>query len=346
MNHTSVPLVPGHAGRLRDRALRAAASGALAVSLVVSPRPAVALVRRVFDAGGAETARGLARHAPAGVTTRSDERYGPGGDELLDIHRPDGVAAALPLVLWVHGGGWVAGAKDEAADYLRLLASDGWAVAAPAYTLAPRGRYPGPLRQVAAALAHLRRDAARLGLDPGRIVLAGDSAGAQLAAQLAAVMTTPGYAEQVGVPAPAPPECLRGAVLACGPYDLARLGVGAGATARRLVHAVLWAYSGRRGHGRDASFATANVIDHLSAAFPPALITVGNADPLREHSRMLAGRLRDLGHAPETVFFPEDHTPALGHEYQFQLDLPDARAFLERLRGFLAHTLSPPPAGG
>lgn len=335
MDHGSVPLMPARTGGLRRRAVTAAARGLLATTLLVSPRPAVALVRRVFDAGGRETADRLARHAPGGTTTDGDLRYGARPDELLDLHRQEGPGGPLPLLMWIHGGGWVAGRKDEAADYLRLIAREGWAVASPAYTLAPRGRYPEPLRQAAAALGFLVREADRLGIDAGRIVLAGDSAGAQLAAQLAAVITTPGYADLVGVPPPVAPGRLTGVVLACGPYDLSSLGAGAGGTAGRLVHAVLWAYSGRRRHGRDALFATANVVDHLSPMFPPALITVGNADPLREHSRLLAARLRDLGHTPETVVFPDGLTPPLGHEYQFDLDLPAARTFLDRLRVFL-----------
>lgn len=340
MNHTSVPLIPPPRPGPRDRLLRACASAALTVSLVVSPRPAVALIRRVFTAGGAATGDRLARHAPTGVATVADERYGTRPDEVLDVHRPAAATDPLPVVMWVHGGGWLAGSKDEAADYLRLVARDGYAVVAPDYTLAPDAHYPGPVRQLAAALTHVQQHAGRLGLDPRRIVIAGDSAGAQLAAQLAALVTTPGYADQVGVAAPTSAERLRGVVLACGPYDLQRLAVGRSGIAQRLVHAVLWAYSGHRHHMRDPRFATASVIDHISPAFPPALITVGNADSLRAHSHLLAQRLRDLDRAPETVFFPEDHTPALAHEYQFDLDTDDGRAFLERLREFLARHLA------
>jgi acetyl esterase len=103
---------------------------------------------------------------------------------------------------------------------------------------------------------------------------------------------------------------------------------------------ILWAYSGHRGFRHDAGFALASVADHLSSRFPPALITVGNADPLRAHSALLAGRLRDLGVDVDGLFFPDDHQHPLGHEYQFDLDTEAGRQFLERLTAFLAHRLA------
>lgn len=340
MSHRPIPVVSPRHG-VPARVVGTLARGLLAVSLLVSPRPAVAVVKRAFDAGGVATAAGLARHAPTGVETREDVRYGSGPDETFDMHRPAGADGSLPVVLWIHGGGWVAGSKEELRDYLRLVAADGVAVVAPAYTLAPRGRYPGPLHQVAAALRHVCARADELRLDADRIVVAGDSAGAQLAAQLATVTTSPEYSQRVGVAPPVEATRLHGVVLACGPYDIARLSVGADSSARPLMHAVLWAYSGRRRYARDRLFATASVLDHVTGSFPPALVTVGNADPLREHSRLLVQRLRDLGCAPETLFFPDDHVPPLGHEYQFDLDTEAAQEFRRRLRGFLADRLVP-----
>jgi acetyl esterase/lipase len=295
----------------------------------------VILIRRVFAAGGAATARALEPHTPSGIDVLADERYGDGPDELLDVLRPAGVDGPLPVVLWVHGGGWVGGSKEELRGWLALIASHGYAVAAPRYSLAPEQRYPTPARQIMRALRHLQDGAGRLGLDPGRLVLAGDSAGAQLAAQAAALVTTPGYADAVGVEPTVDAGQLRGVVLACGPYDLDLLGAGGS----RLVDAVGWAYSGRRRYRDDPLFATLSVARHVGAAFPPALITVGDADPLRPHSELLAERLRAAGVETETVFFPAGHDPPLGHEYQFDLDTDAGRLFLDRMLAFLARVI-------
>jgi acetyl esterase len=312
---------------------------AIRATLLVSPRPAALLLRRLFASGGAATARGLARHAPGGIAVRRDERYGVGEDAVLDVYRPQDAQEALPLVVWVHGGGWLGGSKEELAGFFRLIAARGYVVAAPRYSLAPEHPYPTAVREIMHALTHLSAHASGLGLDASRIVIGGDSAGAQLAAQIAALVTTPGYAELVGVPPAIEPDGLRGVVLACGAYDLSLLRQGSG-VARSLSTAILWAYSGHRAFQRDASFAQASVAEHLSSTFPPALVTVGNADPLHTQSIALAQRLRDHGVEVDALFFPDDRQPPLGHEYQFDLDTEAGLEFLQRLTAFLSRRLT------
>ena len=331
----ATPFVAPHDG-LGHRLLLGGAKVTLRATLLVSPRPAVWLLRRAFAAGGAATARGLAAHAPEGVVGAYDEPYGDEPDMVLDVYRPAASKEILPTVVWIHGGGFVGGTKDELRGWFTLISSKGYAVVAPRYSLAPGRRYPAPVRQLMQVFPYLDANGARLGLDPGRVVVCGDSAGAQLAAQTVALVTTPGYADAVGIAPTVEPDRLRGVVLACGPFDLRLLG-----GANRIVAAVGWAYSGRRRYLDDPRFATMSVADHLSPAFPPALVTVGNADPLRPHSELLVERLRALGAEPETLFFPAGHAPPLGHEYQFDLDTDAGRLFLERMLAFLGERLSP-----
>lgn len=319
------------------------AGAAVRASLLVSPWPAALLIRKVFAANGAKLAAALGRHAPANVLGLIDERYGPDSDMLLDVFRPASATGPLPLVVWVHGGGFVGGTKDELAGYFKLLASHGFAVAAPRYSLAPGHRYPAPLRQLMQALTYLQANAGRLLIDPDRIALAGDSAGAHIAAQAGALVTTPGYADAVGIIPTITSAQLRGLVLACGPYDL-QLGHHASSPAGRLfVQIVLQAYSGKRHFLDDRAFAAWSITDNVTAAFPPTLITVGNADPLRPHSELLAGKLRNHGAETQTLFFAAGHQPPLGHEYQFDLDTDAGQLFLGRLLTFLSQRLATPP---
>jgi acetyl esterase/lipase len=342
----AAPLVPPARGGLGERLLRWCLGAALRASLLVSPRPAALLVRRVFAAGGAKTAEALARHAPPDVAALIDERYGDEPDMLLDLYRPASATGLLPVLLWVHGGGFCGGTKDELAGYLKLVASRGYAVAGPRYSLAPEHRYPTPPRQMMQALAFLQAESRRLQLDPARIVVGGDSAGAHIAAQIGALVTTPGYPDAVGVVPTIAPAQLRGLVLACGPYDLALARSADTPAGRRLIQVVLWAYSGKRRVLDDPGFAAWSVPDHVTSAFPPTLITVGNADPLRPHSERLAERLRERGVETETLFYPDDHEPPLGHEYQFDLDSDAGRRFYEHLLAFLQKRLGPSPSDG
>jgi acetyl esterase/lipase len=276
------------------------------------------------------------------VTGLIDERYGPDPDMLLDVFRPASASGPLPLVVWVHGGGFVGGSKDELAGYFKLVASHGFAVAAPRYSLAPGRRYPTPLRQLMQALRYLEENAGRLLIDPDRIALAGDSAGAQIAAQAGALVTTPGYAEAVGVTPTITPAQLRGLILACGIYDLPLVRHPPAPAGRVFVQVSLLAYSGQRRFLDDPAFAAWSITDHVSPAFPPTLITVGNADPLRPHSELLAARLQAEGAETETLFFPAQHQPPLDHEYQFDLDTDAGQLFLDRLLTFLRQRLATP----
>jgi acetyl esterase/lipase len=295
MSDEETPLVPErHAGRAGRMLLRLVLLGVRA-SLLFSPRPAARLVRRVFASTGANFAQALARHAPAGVEALVDERYGDEPDMRLDVYRPAAATGALPLLVWLHGGGFVGGAKEELAGYLKLIAHDGYVVAAPRYSLAPDRRYPTPPRQMMQAWDISRGDAERLRIDPDRIALAGDSAGAHIAAQLAALVTTPGYADVVGVSPTITPARLRCLVLVCGPYDLGLARHASSPAGSRFIQIVLWAYTGKRHFLDDPAASSWSVTENLTSAFPPALITVGNADPLKEHSELLARKLRDHG---------------------------------------------------
>ncbi len=330
-------------GGAGERVKRWCAGIAVRASLVVTPRLAALLMRREFAAGGPLFAQELEKHAPPGVAALTDERYGDEDDMLLDVFRPADAAGRLPLVLWVHGGGWVGGSKEALVSYLKLIASHGYVVAGPGYSLAPEHHYPTPPRQMMQALEYLQVNADRYQIDPDRIAIGGDSAGAQIAAQIGALVTTPGYAAAVGVTPAITAAQLRGLVLACGRYHLGLAERVSARPDRRFTKTIMWAYSGTRHYLRDPVFATFSVADHVTPAFPPALITVGNGDPLRPLSELLAERLRAHGIEPETLFFPTaPHQPLLGHEYQFDLDTDEGQLFLDRMLTFLQRRLELP----
>ena len=344
MSDEATPVLPESHGAVGDRVLRAGVKVALRASLLVSPRPATLLLRKVFAAGGAHTAAGLEKHAPApaSVVSLIDERYGSDPDAVLDVFRPASASEALPTLLWVHGGGFLGGSKEELSSYFRLLATHGYTVVAPRYPLAPEHRYPTPTRQVMQALKYLQGNAERLQLDPNRLAIGGDSAGAQIAAQVGALVTTPGYADAVGVAPTITSAQLRGLVLACGQYEVELPSDVSTKAGRRYFHTVLWAYSGKRNYLGDPSFSTFGVTEHVTSAFPPTLLTVGNVDPLRPHSKLLVEKLRAQGVKPETLFYPDDYEPPLNHEYQFNLDTDAGQLFLERMLMFLQLCLRQP----
>lgn len=305
----------------------------------VSPRPAIAGIRWLFDRGAAQTGAALVKHLPPGVQTLAGQTYRQDPTPLgFDLHRPAAAAGqALPLMVWIHGGAFVSGRKEDVAHYVAHHAAGGMAVASLDYTLAPAATYPTQLREVNQAVAHLLREAGRLGIDPTRVLLAGDSAGAQLAAQLAAVSTDPAYARAVGIDPALAPGQLRGVLLFCGVYDFAALPYDG--VVGVLLRAVARGFLGARDFRAAPGFEQASVVRHVGAAFPPAFIAAGNGDPLLPQSQALAARLQAAGVAVETVFHPPGLVPPLGHEYQFDLDRAEGRDTLERAIAFALQRL-------
>ena len=299
----------------------------------LSPWPAALFYRVLMDRGGDGLSRALARHVPGGVTAIIDQRYAEDADARLDVYHPAQGGAALATVVWLHGGGFFAGSKRQVGNYLRILASRGFTTVGVEYSIAPGANYPTPVRQANAALGYLVRDAKRLRVDPRRLFLAGDSAGAQIAAQLANIISVPSYASAVGIAPSVSRSQLRGVVLYCGPYE-AGLSKGKGLYGH-FVGTSVWAYSGVRDPEKRRLNPEFSVGRFVTPAFPPAFISAGNGDPLLAHSRLLAEALAKQGVKVETLFFPDGLQPPLPHEYQFNLDHEAGRLALERSVGFL-----------
>lgn len=303
-----------------------------------SPWPSALIYRYVFDQGGRATAAALEKHVPPGVTSKLNEQYDPGdSDALLDVFYPSDIENAgkvLTTIVWIHGGGFFAGTKDDIANYARILAAKGYTVVGVDYSLAPGARYPTPLRQVNAALAFLMKNAARYHIDPARLVLAGDSAGAQIAAQTAAIISDPVYAKAVGIEPAIEHTQLIGAILYCGVYDRRLIkfeGPFAG-----FLRTVGWSYFGTPDFLDLPSAAQFSVVENIPADYPPVFISAGNDDPLLPHSLSMADTLEKRGVAVDRLFFPKDYTPPLPHEYQFNLDIDAGKIAFERTLNFLA----------
>lgn len=303
---------------------------ALVAMYVLTPWPRALHLRYEFDKDGDQTAQKLAPYVPSGVTAILDQRYDSGNSDVaLDVYRPDG-SQPRTTVVWIHGGGWLAGNKEQMGNYARILAARGFTVAMVGYSLAPGATYPAQVRQTNAALGYLVRNAERLGVDPSRLVLAGDSAGTQIALQVATLILQPHYARTVGIPPTLTRDQLAGLLLYCGIYRMEKED-----EKIRVLATEYWSYSGTRDFLRDPHFATAWVMDRVNGDFPPAFISVGNEDGLRPQSIALADALEKNGVRVDRLIFPEDHTPKLGHEYQFEFDRPEARQALDRSVAFL-----------
>jgi acetyl esterase len=304
----------------------------------LSPWPGAMFLRYVLDLGDARMSQALEKHVPPGVAVQRDLSYEPGDDDaLLDVYYPakiEGTAQRLTTVVWVHGGAWVSGSKTAFEPYMRILAAKGYTVVSVGYSLAPEKTYPVPVRQVNAALGYLTRNADKLHIDPSRLVLSGDSAGAQIAAQVANIISAPDYAATMGITPSIERSQLRGVMLFCGAYDLSLADMNG--PYRWFLKTVLWSYTGEKNYATDPRFAPASVVRYVTSDFPPAFISDGNADPLLPQSVEMVRVLTAKGVPVDSLFFPSYYTPALPHEHQFDLDNAAGMLVLTRAEAFLA----------
>ncbi|MCR5871761.1 alpha/beta hydrolase [Sphingomonas sp. J315] len=135
--------------------------------------------------------------ATAPATGMVEHAYGRDALQKLDFWAAKDSARPAPIVIFVHGGGWKRGDKRNAtgADKVTHYLGQGYAVASVNYRLVPAAKVEDQAADVAAAFAWLRTNAAKLGIDPKRMVLMGHSAGAHL---VALVGTDPAYARAAG----------------------------------------------------------------------------------------------------------------------------------------------------
>jgi acetyl esterase len=212
---------------------------------------------------------------------------GPGGDLALRLYRPEG-DGPLPVSLYFHGGGWVIGSIETHDALCRSLASRaGCVLVSVEYRLAPEHPFPAALDDCYAATVHVAEHAGELGVDPGRLAVAGDSAGGNLAAAtclLARERGGPAIRFQLlvypvtdhGFDFPSCRENAEGYFLTT-----------------EAMHWFSGNYLAEPGDAKEP-LAAPLLAEDLSG-LPPALVLTAEFDPLRDEGEAYAARLADAG---------------------------------------------------
>jgi acetyl esterase/lipase len=218
----------------------------------------------------------------SGYSVTHDLVYGPAPREKLDIYVPDGLKAPAPVILFFYGGNWQGGGKDEYLAFGQAFASEGFVVAIADYRLYPAVKYPAFLVDGARAFRFVHDHASHYGGDPGRIFLAGHSAGAYNAIML---VSDPHYLKDAG----ADISQVAGAIGLAGPYDFLPL------TDPSLV----------KMFGGDDRKET-QPINHIDGKRPPMLLAAGTGDQTVAPSNTInmADRLRHFGSPVEVKLYP------------------------------------------
>lgn len=203
------------------------------------------------------------------VTIEEGVIFGTGGGRELrcDIFTPPGTPRHAPGILLLHGGGWSGGDRTQLRGYGILLGRLGYACVASEYRLSGEATWPAQLHDSKAALRWMRANATRLGIDPSRIAVSGNSAGAHLSLMVAGTPNLPEFEGEGGNPGVDTSVAASVAIYA--PVQL-----GGPAALSQAVSALM-------GPNPSASaLAGASPLTHAKASFPPTLLLHGNADDL------------------------------------------------------------------
>ena len=244
------------------------------------------------------------------------------------LYRPPGAAAPTPCLIYVHGGGWViCGPVTHDNICRQLVSAGGFAVLSLDYRLAPEHPFPAALEDCLAAVRGLRRDGASLGLDPERLVLGGDSAGANLSLATCLRLRDAGEA-------PADAAVLVYGVFSADHDSPSHLAFGDG---RYILSTAemqwFWAHyvadPARRGDP------LASPLHADLRGLPPLYVAAAEFDPLRDDSERLARRLVEAGIDVDYRLWRGMTHACLG----YGRDLDAARRFIQEIAGFAARHL-------
>ena len=144
-----------------------------------------------------DQARDAGLTTPAYIRRYNDIPYGDDRDwNALDVYRNRYKAGKLPVIMLIHGGGWVYGCKELYQYYGMELARRGFAVVNYSYRLAPEHPFPAQLQDTVAVAAWIMKHADEYGFDTNNVFAVGDSAGAHITGLFCAFLTDEGYRNQ------------------------------------------------------------------------------------------------------------------------------------------------------
>ncbi|HEY6762620.1 MAG TPA: alpha/beta hydrolase [Baekduia sp.] len=218
------------------------------------------------------------------------------GDVRVRVVRPAGAEGTLPVILYLHGGGWVLGNAGTHDRLVRELAvGAGAALAFVEYDRSPEARYPVAIEQGYATARWIVREGAANGLDPERMAIAGDSVGGGMTAAIALLAQERGDVRFVQQSMYYP---VTDAAMDTESYK--QFAEGYFLTARSM--AWFWDCYAPDLATRDEPFASPlRATDAQLAGLPPALVIVDEADVLRDEGEAYASRLRAAGVAVTTI---------------------------------------------
>lgn len=270
----------------------------------------VLLFRRMCT--NADTKRDEGLTTPSEIKRFDNIIYGPNKKwNVLDVYRPKKADEKLPIIVSVHGGGWVYGDKEVYQYYCMDLAKRGFVVVNFTYRLAPKYKYPAGLEDTNLVFNWIAEHANEYGMDLNNIFAVGDSAGGTNIGLYVAILTNKDYAKEYSFKAPN--IHIKALGLNCGVYDMHNE-----------------AYNGFKGElfknkGTKEELDRITLLGHITPDYPPCYIIGASNDGLKEDIPLLT-KVLDEKKIPYTakVYGDESANP-LYHVFHCNVRSTDAK---------------------
>lgn len=251
---------------------------------------------------------------PAGVKQVCNLSYGPHRKwNRMDIYYPEG-AGRYPIIVNVHGGGFVYGSKEIYKRYCMDLARRGFTVVNINYRLAPRWRFPTPMEDIHTVMRWLSHHAQQYHGDNRAIFMVGDSAGGQMVSQYAAILSNPEYMALFGLKPLLPGIRLRAVGLNCGLYNIKKV-------ASDHREGLELDYLGKDLPNDDPRL---DVMSAITPAYPPAHLTTACHDFLLPMAQPMFEHLQSKGIPCKLDIYGSEADENTGHVFHVNILRPEA----------------------
>ena len=264
-----------------------------------------------YSWGKNDKKRDAGLRTPDDIVRVDNISYGKNKMNKLDVYRPKNVPGKLPVIVSVHGGGWVYGDKELYQHYCMSLAQRGFAVVNFTYRLSPEHKFPCHLEDTAKVFDWVLTHGEEYDFDTEHIFAVGDSAGGHILSLFCVMCANAEYAKkyEFHVPKDFMPKAV---ALNCGVYDLNPENQPAGSTLVLMKKHIL------PQKGTDEELRGISTVNYITKEFPPCYIMTSNEDFLKDQPKPLMEKLDEVG-VPYVYKLYGDEEHRLGHV--FHLDM-------------------------
>jgi len=267
----------------------------------------------------ADKARDKGLVTPDDITRFDNLSYGTDMKwNLLDIYFPKSRTGKLPVIISVHGGGWVYGTKDIYQHYCMSLAQRGFAVINFNYRLAPQEIFPTQLEDINEVVKWMFDNAEHYNLDTNQVFMVGDSAGAHLVALYCCLLTNLEYANKFNINLK-DEFCPKAVALNCGVYDVTRVDK----PHNKFFDSITRDFLGLNNY--DEGIKLINVLNYITKDFPPVHLMTSNGDMLVNQAPYMEEKLKENNITYEFIIYGDDNNKLL-HVFHLDIRSNDARS--------------------